>query len=462
MMFLRKQPEENVLPVATTEPEKKLTKKEKLKLKKLQKRQKLLEKRRDLLRQHLTRELKYGVYTHKKHERSWKQMLIDITLPQLKEKVEFTWYISEHLIDIKDYIISNLMDEVRQQEDQNLASIVNHVTTIDRMIDMMKEQLKTLHENYLAELQSLTDQHKEFLQSIQNTCGTSINYLKEMMYGMEIETKERERNLRADMCSKIEFEIEDKQGATMEVKEKLALTLRNMVKNTNELLENFFTTTRERLIGYDYYKAADDKAQNLLLAELKKIQYLNVLIKKLRKKEEDIGHNELTNLYGEKNFYKKSFLVLKLKLADDLKLDKSKHEFFIGEFYKAHENIKKFLKRGENMIYLLRAAKKLETSEEKARPYPVFENIGDNIKDSKLFLFWQRMGKIEISRTALYEERSALLIENNLLRSQIEDLCYCLSCPKLPPICRKEGSIPFTDGLTLMRKYAKKKGVKRR
>lgn len=219
-----------------------------------------------------------------------------------------------------------------------------------------------------------------------------------MVFRLEKEAKERERNLRTDLCSKIEFETYDNHGATAEMTEKLTFTFNSMIKDTNEVIEKFLTKTKKRRLDYDSFKMADDKAQEVIANETKKLLRLNVLIRKLKKKEDDISHNELANLEGDEKFFKRAFLILKMKLTDDLRADKAKQEFFIAEFYEAYETMNKFLKRGENMIKLLGYSRKLETSDEKCRPYPIYRHILDDNSHNKMYFFWQRIGKVNCLR----------------------------------------------------------------
>ncbi|XP_044757852.1 dynein regulatory complex subunit 2-like [Coccinella septempunctata] len=453
MMFLRKQSQEKQPAEDENKTAKKLTKAQKLKQKKLLQKEKILEQKRSLLKAHLAREIEYGRTTYRKHEKSWRKMITEVSLPQKKEGLEYIWQSFERLIDAKDFVISCLLDEIRQADDQYLMDIRMHVTTVERIILLLNEQLQQFHCDFMSDLQSLRDQHNVFLDNIHQVCGQSIYHLKTILFGMELEDKERERSLRADLCSKVELVNYDKHGAILEMTERLTFMLEYMLRNTNDVIEAFLKKTKQRREDYDSFKIADDKAQEILSSGMKKLQHLNVVIRKLKKKEEDLHHNELRNLEGDKKFFQRAFLILKLKLADDLKLDKAKQEFFIYQFYEAFDSINGFLKRGENILTLLRSTRNLETLDEKAKPYPIFRQVSDSMTDDKMFLFWQRIGKANISRTALVEERKFLRRENDSIRKKIEDMCSCLSCPKLPPICTREGPIPFTDGFTLMKKY---------
>lgn len=113
--------------------------------KKAEKKQKLIEKKQQIKRDHLGREVKYGTLTLKKHEHQWRLMLINISLPKMKEDLEFAWHIFERIIDCKDFTISLLMDEIRDAEQQYVMNNRNHMEHIDQLIDLFHIQLEELY-----------------------------------------------------------------------------------------------------------------------------------------------------------------------------------------------------------------------------------------------------------------------------------------------------------------------------
>lgn len=132
-------------------PKPKLTPEERKALKaakKAEKKQKLIEKKKQVRRDYLGREVKYGELTLKKHEKEWRQMLINLALPKMREDLEFAWHNFERVVDCKDFVISLLMDELKDAEEQYLMNNRNHAEHIDKLIDMFRVQIEEIHHDY--------------------------------------------------------------------------------------------------------------------------------------------------------------------------------------------------------------------------------------------------------------------------------------------------------------------------
>ncbi|CAH1967116.1 unnamed protein product [Acanthoscelides obtectus] len=124
--------------------------------KKAEKKRKATEKKKQLKRDVLTRELKYSAVTYQRHEKEWRQLLIEKALPGMRDDLEFAWNNFERVIDCKDFTISLLMDEIRDAEQQYMLNYKNHVEHIDKLIDMFRERLEELaadNEHQLTKLQ---------------------------------------------------------------------------------------------------------------------------------------------------------------------------------------------------------------------------------------------------------------------------------------------------------------------
>lgn len=133
----------------------KLSPEEKKKLaaqKRALKKQQQIEKKKQLKRDVLTRELQYSDLTVRRHEKEWKKMLIQISLPEMKNELLLAWHNFERIIDCKDFVISLLMDEIREAEEQYMMNCKNHIEHIDKMIDLFRETMEEMHSNYDREV----------------------------------------------------------------------------------------------------------------------------------------------------------------------------------------------------------------------------------------------------------------------------------------------------------------------
>lgn len=119
----------------------KLTPEEKAE-KKAQKKKQALEKKRQLKRDVLDRELRLADITLERHEQNWKEMLLKVALPRMKEELEFAWHNFERVIDSKDFQISLLMDELRLSGEQYMLNFKNHIENLEKLIKMFYNRLQ--------------------------------------------------------------------------------------------------------------------------------------------------------------------------------------------------------------------------------------------------------------------------------------------------------------------------------
>ncbi|KAL3278134.1 hypothetical protein HHI36_013477 [Cryptolaemus montrouzieri] len=397
MLQLKKRPEN----ADNAASQKRANKLKENKQKALAKKQKLLEQKQSILQDYLLREIKYGLYTFKKHQMTWRKMLTDSALPKQRQDLEFAWQKFEHVIDIKDFIISRLMDELHQTENQYMNNLNKHAYSIDKLIAVFHGKLEEIHENYEMQILFLKEKEQECMKiSNTNTDQNEIS-LKTIRYALEVRDKERERNLRSDICSKMELAISNHESDMLGLKGRLENAFERMWKKTNDVLNSFRKKNRERVKECDILISANDKALEIVSSEQKRLYRLSKIIGKLKKKDDELSYsNKLINLKAEMKFFRECFLVLKQKLAADLKIDKRKQEFLIAEFYGVCLQLKHKLQLGENLVKLIRSSKKMETSEEKVRPYPSRAYYkGENVKERhNLFHFWQRIAKVDASR----------------------------------------------------------------
>ena len=67
------------------------------------KRREVEERKITLRKDHLDREIKLGNLTTKRNKRAWRDMMMKIKMPILREELEVAWHTFDRSIDIKDY-----------------------------------------------------------------------------------------------------------------------------------------------------------------------------------------------------------------------------------------------------------------------------------------------------------------------------------------------------------------------
>ncbi|KAJ8919046.1 hypothetical protein NQ315_016952 [Exocentrus adspersus] len=431
--------------------------------KKAEKKRKLIEKKKQIKRDYLTREVHYGDLTIKKHEKEWRQKLIDIALPKMKEDLEFAWHNFERVIDCKDFTISLLMDELRDAEQQYLMNAKNHSEQIDKLMDLFRLQLEELYEDNEKQVARLIQFGEEQAQELKLSAVEDETYLKTMIYKLEIAWKEQKQNVRAEYFSKLEEEGTKYGQLIQKLKGILEKDLVDMWKRTYEFLQSYEEKTKLRKRQHDKLKVQDDSVQKLLVTQLEKLRRMSDCVTRLKSKYADshkLLGTKLKDIKHEHGYFTFVFNSLKTKLERDRAKDFDQLRFLTINYNAAIHYLEKLRKKGEHTLHAAAVCRKLETQEEKIMPFPVpedslkveMENQPEYLES--LDLFWQRVAQVDASRYSINEEREFLKTENQILKTKLHQYCQCVTCP-ISQTVKKTKGLYVTEGVLELKKYDK-------
>ncbi|XP_056633906.1 dynein regulatory complex subunit 2 [Diorhabda sublineata] len=440
--------------------------------KRIEKKRLKLEKKKQEQRDVLLRELKFSDVTIGRHEKEWRQMLMDIALPHMRDELEFAWHNFELVIDNKDFTISLLLEEIKDSEEQYSMNCKNHIEHIDKLLDMFKERMEELKRDYDNEISNLEKKTEEEVGELTQTLTDDENYVKTILYILEMARKEQKANIRAEYFSKIEEEETKNVQLIQRLRGILEAVHFGIEKDIDEFLSKYNNAIKERKKGYEKLKQQDDALQELLAFQLDKIRKMHESIKTLRQELADsqktLGR-KLKDLETEFQFFNNAFNILKTRLVKDRELDAKKMEILTVNHNETVQALQKIKEKGEHILHIAAVCRKLETQEEKIRPFPSnylkedTTGIDQRVESMEILdLFWQRVGQAEASRYALIEERTFLKTENNILQRKIHEFCQCLQCPVPQTLDNEELNWPpyighisknVTEAISEMKKY---------
>ncbi|CAH0552582.1 unnamed protein product [Brassicogethes aeneus] len=424
----------------------KLTPEEK-KAKKAEKKLAAIEKKRQLKRDALEREIKFGDLTLKRHEKEWREMLIKIALPRMRNELEFAWHNFERVVDCKDFTISLLMDEIKDAKEQYMANFRNHIESLDKLIRMFHDRLRELKRDNKKQIEYLEEEDQKELQATQDLAADGTIYLKTMLYTLELNRRAQVEVENVEYCAKLDEEEQKTTEKVTTLKGVLENKYNNMWKETKNFIDEYNERVGGRKREYKVLKEQDDYLQAMQAIDVEKMFKLVEYIKKLRHKykvlESTIGER-INDLTGEHKFYFDAFMALKKKLELDRKKDFEQLTVLALDFNKIKTYLKAAVVKGSHILELASTCRQLETLEEKILPFPVplpdealkykLPDIDSPMYNKRLFLFWQRVGQVDASRYAINEECEFLKLENEILRLKIHKFCMCLSCKRGPLI----------------------------
>lgn len=187
----------------------KLTPEEKKKLKREKKEAKKLyqiQLKRQREHENLGRQQKYGSLTMHLHEKNWKRLLMNITLPKMKDELEFAWKNFERVVDVKDFTISLLMDEIENSEEEYMRNIRNHIGKIDQFLELFQDRIDELQFGFKKDIDDIQMEHEREFSRLNAAQEEWESTMKTMLYRLEQERKMFEKDLKGYYVGKMDEE----------------------------------------------------------------------------------------------------------------------------------------------------------------------------------------------------------------------------------------------------------------
>nr|CAI5850600.1 unnamed protein product [Callosobruchus analis] len=303
------------------------------------------------------------------------------------------------------------------------------------------------------------------MEEINEYANEEENYLKTIVYMLEVAQKKQKQQVRAEYFSKLEEE--DTKGSQMisrlrGILEKVHVQLD---KDTSDFLQAHNQHVKDKQKLHDELKVRDEAMQKVLQAQLdhirKSMDRIRALKIRLRESQKQMGRR-VADLDNEHAFFQNAFNLLKRKLIIDRAVDFQKLQTLTVNFDATKQALEKLQIRGEHILHVAAVCRKLETQEEKILPFPCANNtervaidyIPEYIADMEYF--WQRVGQADASRYAILEEKEFLKTENEILKIKVHRYCQCLTCPVQEKNVAMQTKVMYiTEGALEQKKYVK-------
>ncbi|KAK5637882.1 hypothetical protein RI129_000199 [Pyrocoelia pectoralis] len=360
-------------------------------LKLAKKEQKLREQelqRRKLKHDEISREVKYSQLTLKSNEKKWRRILIEISLPRMRSELEYAWHNFERIIDVKDFTISYLLDELDQAEEQYVMNLKCHSEHVDSLINRFND------------------------------------HLQELKLGNE----EQELLVRGEYLSKLDEESSKYKNIIRTLRVGLEKNYADLWGAIKTFLHNYQETTNDRRKSYNILASQDELLQNVCSKQSIKILRMQDLQKTLKRQYLQLQKSQkqkISDLLNEQKYFADTFTTLKLRMANDVKIDTTNLNLLIDGSNATRTHLNGILAKGRKVKIL---------------PFPTYDTdngrtenieIDDYRSLASLDLFWKRVAQADGIRHAINEEREYLKRENKKLQSKIHYYCMCVDCPGL-------------------------------
>ncbi|GAB1868026.1 Dynein regulatory complex subunit 2 [Camponotus japonicus] len=400
------------------------------------------ERAQTLRRKRLMREIELGALNTKRYRTLWREMMMRIKMPQIEEDVEIAWRNFDRALDIKDYRISFLMDELAESEEQYQRNIRSHTETIDRLLGMYGERMQREEKNYRKTLKETLDQTDDDVDKIHHQQNEDEILLQAITHGVLRQLEESLNNSKSIALSKIDAFVEDSKDTRRISAAQLENQLRNFWEDLRRVLSDYQNRTKSRQKYYEALKEKDEKDQQMIAQQLLRMTNLFEEIRKFQSKMttyDATAKTEISEILNEHDFFQKAYWTVKNRFLSEQTKDKDQLKILSIEYNKTIKHLKTLATKGKRLLALMQICSKYETQREKVMPFADHTELEDSstslschistisdwdipcqMKDFQdLTNFWRRLGIAQIITMQLRSERDRLKDEANRLREYI-------------------------------------------
>ncbi|XP_046746448.1 dynein regulatory complex subunit 2-like [Diprion similis] len=392
----------------------------------------------------LRREIERGNLNSKRFSKSWRDMVMSIKMPQIKEDLEVAWHSFDRAIDVKNYSISLLLDELEKAEEQYQMNERAHLETISCLIKTYKERLSTEDKNYQVELQEMIDAAFEETEAIALKQNDDEVYIQAVMYAMEQRLEVLMKSVMGATISKVGEAEDDNRNLRRVARLILEKSYHALWEQYVDNLVKYQADTENMRKDYNVIKEKDDKARSIIARQ---ISHTASLFESIRKMKDKINAYKVTatksisEIMAERDFFVEAYWTVKTRFMSEQTADREALKIITADFNATTTHLKRILSKGENLLSLVQICRKYETPEEVILPFKPSVVLEDYPEDfiadfgwershavmeqyRNLELFWRRVGHAKIVSKQLRLERDKLRDEGRCLKDCLK---HCIA-----------------------------------
>lgn len=395
------------------------------------------------LKDKLAKEEKSVKFNLSKLQNQWRVIMRESKSIELRKNIEILSQTFERIVDRKDAILKSLVKDLDEAEEQYQMSLRSHLQNLHKLIDFQGNRLVKADEEYEEELDSLKDEFDTERARIITEHRQESEEIMDIIFAMEQEFEESEAEARSEFTS-LRDEIKNKN---LEDKHALRIQLEGQVedlwKQFQAALKSYNESTEERKVAFETLKSKDIKSAQEIEQQMRKLQRIQDKIAQLKAKmSQNSRECEERNriLKEEREAIAVCFHQLKDQMNKFREQERSRLTTMTLQSNAAIKELKRKKETGERILKLAEMCRKAETEEEKVLPF--YASSLDEVDQRELFEanqekpseplaeliseyaslenFWKRYNKVLLDKLALDKENSALLTENNQLRSVLK------------------------------------------
>eukprot|EP00762_Andalucia_godoyi_P000022 ANDGO_02237.mRNA.1 Coiled-coil domain-containing protein 65 homolog len=419
------------------------------------------------LLQKLEEETKLSAVNAKLIENFWRDKMREAKTIELKKQIEVLAQQHDRQVDRKDAILSMLLADLDEAEEQYRMTLRTHLQNVDALIALHRERISDFEREFEVQLHDLQIEFDEERKGIIRKNEDEKQEIEDIIAAMKKEHESAEDEMKQEFST----QRDDLKNKNTEEYTVLKITLEKIIEEYRHRMQE----------EHDAYTAATEgtlkEYQNLMSQDQETAKTIDTQMRKIQRLQEQLAHwkAKLANAVRDGEVRNTTLRAEKeniLRHLKDLKehmnrFRESERKHIAELVSNAHKTIKVLEDRvaqGDRILRLVEMNAKLETEREKVIPFYKTNLNGDEealareqvIADggglvpqtsvetsvdgvqvlqldgavtsvdydgilAPLEGFYKRLNKVTLDKMALEEERTRLVEENGSLKAMLKE-----------------------------------------
>eukprot|EP00051_Salpingoeca_urceolata_P005721 m.76460 g.76460 ORF g.76460 m.76460 type:complete len:517 (+) comp14511_c1_seq3:33-1583(+) len=387
----------------------------------------------------------------------WVPILRQAKAKELQKEIEILSQTFERVVDRKNAVIENLVQDLKESEQQEAMATRSHLLQTDKLIDFQHATIEQLHGEFNGELRELQDEFMKERDGVIAQHEREMNDIKDILFAMKMLFEDQENELVQEFSSR----RDDLRTQNLEARSTLKASLEHII---NELWEQFQQAqqqyeqgTAEKRGEFERLRDKDRQSAITIEQQMRKLQRINDQMQACKQHLATTQRDtEEANkaLKQEKSDVLMHFQQLKTQMARSRERERESLKRLTVVSRSTAAKLEERVARAEKLLKTAEMCRKLETEEEKVLPFYADSVTTEEVEDltgeaatpapealpaptqpfataytpdnrpveehAVLDGFWKRYNKALLDKLAVEREQAALEAENEQLRSVLK------------------------------------------
>ncbi|KAL0237382.1 hypothetical protein PCE1_000779 [Barthelona sp. PCE] len=377
----------------------------------------------------------------------WREIMQTRRVEEVKNEIGILAANHERQVDRKDNVLKLLTQELASSEEISSLAQTNHLQNIDSLIDLHKQTVQQLSNEFHAQVLGLKKQNFSEMKDAEERFNTIRKEFEDLLKSMELRFNIEGEKAREDFEVKYQG-LRDKHLENFNLlKLMLDQALEDMFTHADRNFKNYYQRNDDNRIDFERLRRKDMINKRDITLQKEKIEKLQRQINQQKTKLQN-SQNDFTEksraIGEEQRVIKKHLNNLDSELANYTTMQNRRVVNMITSAERANMRIDDALVLGESLLKLCHLNSKYETEAEKVTPF--YRSLVDSDEDMKreveqrlsdfknevpeldnLHFFSKKISKVTLDRLLLENEYNKMLDENQQLKYVLQNFVDGLS-----------------------------------